>query len=690
MNPTSEQQDIVDDVSQNRHVSVTALPGSGKSSVAYEIVRQCVQDRSIIMIMFNRSLCDETNRVLSDMDIQDRKVKAFTFHGLVGSILGETCLDDRNMSMLLPKLQNKSIGTEWSMNDFTILIIDEVQDMRPGFFELVRILIENICQNRHMLRVVLLGDPNQLLYDFYNYNRADSRFLTLGHFILAKTNDFKWSNRKLSQSFRSTPAVTAFLNALVPTQHMIPRECSDYEPVDLYVLDIYKDPKKYILSIIEPYQPDDVMILCASLNERSPAKSIVRVLSEYNIPVYVHRSGSLMDTNTSTMVSLTSGKVEVKTFHASKGLQRKLVIVVNNSPLFSSIQNSTFVSMSRSITKLVIFHDMYNTSWEELDTLSAKLNHNKQLLRIHITPSTHVPHAYASTNQKQVDKHQQTTFKTDTMFAYIDPSVLIRLERFVHHQKSYDAFDDSDQYSSLFDVMCRDSLYRNMTRVVSMSIRIAVLYHYTRTLPSIVHSLKRSTRGSHLYVRGMEIMSHKLFYIEDPWAIENTMLKFQAFAMFSLALDADMGFPEYLLQVTDFSFIMRNEVINRFMRVIQILNRYIPYSEKECKIDHAYRKTVPGTPYKINHCPTIHNKTCTFTMIHSPSTTIDMLLSNTVGMACLSIFNGIVANIHTGEVFILHSKSEDQLNLLRECVNVCTLVQDNLDDDTFINTYRIN
>lgn len=692
MNPTSEQQDIVNDVLNNKHVSVTALPGSGKSSVAYEIVRQCKNDKSIIMIMFNRSLCDETNHALSSIDIGGREVKAFTFHGLIGSILGETCLDDRNMSILLPKLRNVSVDTDWSMGDFTILIIDEVQDMRPGFFELVRILIENVCQNRQKLRIVLLGDPKQLLYDFYNYNRADSRFLTLGHYLLANTNRFGWSTRRLSQSFRSTPAVAAFLNAIVPDQQMIPRDCVVYEPVDLYILDIYKDPRKYILSILSPYEPDDVMILCASLNERSPAKSIVKVLSDHNIPVYVHRSGSLMDTNTSTMVSLTKGKVEVKTFHASKGLQRKLVIVINNSPMFSSIQNSTFVGMSRSITKLVIFHDMHNTSWDELETLSTKLNNDKRTLRIHITPSTHVPYSCAN-SQKQLEKLKQTTtmFKTESMFSYIDPSILVRLERFLCHQKLHDTFTSSDQYSSLFDIHCKDGMYRNMTRIVSMSLRIAILYHYTHNLPTSVHTLKRkSVPCTLLYNRGMELMTNGLFYLDDPWALENTILKFQSFAMFALALDADIGFQEQILQVSDFSFIMKPEVINRFIRAVNVLEEYIPYSEKGCRIEHTYRKGIMGTPYKITHCPTIHDKKCVFMMIHTPSTTVDMILSTTVSMACLSIFNGIIANIHTGEIILVRSKAEEQTFLLHECIRACTLVQDDLDDNMFIDTYRIN
>lgn len=691
MKITQEQQDIVTDVLQNRHVSVTALPGSGKSSVANEIVKQCTDDDTIVMIMFNRSLCDETNHAIQSMELNTRKVKAYTFHGLVGSLLNDTCLDDRSMSMMLPKINAVS---DWSMQDFTILIVDEVQDMRPTFFELIRVLVRRICQKRHELRIVLLGDPNQLLYDFYNYNKADSRFLTLGQYLLADTNKFEWSSRKLSQSFRSTPAVANFINAISPDQQqMIPRTCESFEPVDLYIVDVYKDPTKYIPTVVQSYLPEEIMILCPSLNERSPAKAIVRTLTNIGIPVYVQRSGSLMDTNTSTTVSLTDGRVDVKTYHAAKGLQRKLVIVINNKPLFSSMQNSTFVSISRSVEKLVIFHDMNCTSWEDLERLSSSLHMNTKMLRIHITPSTHIPYATRSiTNEEMNQPKPSKTHNVDTMFSYIDPSILSPLFSFIQQQIVLPNFPSSDKYSSLFDTKCRDGLHRNMTRVVNNAIHMAIMYQYTHQLPVGIHRLQRHlpNRYSHqLYLRGMEFMDMKLHYVADPWAMENTILKLQAFAMFSLAVDSEVGFEEQLTYIENFGFIMQPEVVNRFMRISQTLEKYIPFVEGITKIERPSRRSIHGSDWKINHCPTIHNKQILVNMVHHPATNDETILSTSVSMACLSITNGIIINIHTGAVTYVTSQSETHREFLKECVRACSLIQEDLSDEIFIKTHKL-
>jgi superfamily I DNA/RNA helicase len=201
MHLTTEQQVIIDDVKSGQHVSVTALPGSGKSRVAYELIRQCTEDTSILLIMYNRSLCDATTEHIKQLDISlDRKVKAFTFHGLASSLTGTACHNDRQIvEVLSSKSQSK-----WSMDDFTLLIIDEGQDTRPGFMKLIHYMLQSACVNRNRLRIVLLGDPRQLLYGFYSHNRADARFLSLGHILLRPVNKRNWEQRKLTRSFRST------------------------------------------------------------------------------------------------------------------------------------------------------------------------------------------------------------------------------------------------------------------------------------------------------------------------------------------------------------------------------------------------------------------------------------------------------------------------------------------------------
>ena len=76
---TEEQQCIIDDVKAGHHVSVTATPGSGKSKVAYELIRQCTDDLSVVALMYNRSLCDATTEQIKLLDIE-KTGKSRRFH----------------------------------------------------------------------------------------------------------------------------------------------------------------------------------------------------------------------------------------------------------------------------------------------------------------------------------------------------------------------------------------------------------------------------------------------------------------------------------------------------------------------------------------------------------------------------------------------------------------------------------
>jgi superfamily I DNA/RNA helicase len=358
MQLTTEQQGIIDDVKGGQHVSVTALPGSGKSRVAYELIRQCTDDHSVVLIMYNRSLCDATTEHLGRLDIDTaRKVKAFTFHGLASSLTGTACHNDRQ---IVEVLKSKT-QPEWYMDDFTLLIIDEGQDMRPGFMQLVHYMLQSACVNRARLRIVLLGDPRQLLYGFYNHNRADARFLSLGHVLLRPVNKRTWEQRQLTRSFRSTVPVTNFLNVLIPGHRMLSSGNAG-PPVTLDVCNLRTfEPAAKILRIVSRYPPEDVLVLCSTLGPTSPARKLVRTLVRHGSAVHVQRSGPLRDTSPVPLAGHT-GRIRFKTFCASKGLEAKLVIVLNGRSLFQGIENSLYVALSRSMQELVIFQDVGPTS----------------------------------------------------------------------------------------------------------------------------------------------------------------------------------------------------------------------------------------------------------------------------------------------------------------------------------------
>jgi hypothetical protein len=376
---TAEQQRAVGAVLEGRHIQVVAMPGSGKSRLAYELIQQATDDATTLMLVYNRALNVESAARLARLELGERQAKTYTFHGLVSAITGTVCCTDQHSDTSFPYAH------------FSLLIIDECQDVRPTFFRLIRWLCHVVCQQRARLRVVLLGDPRQLLYDFYNKNRADERFLTLGAQLLHTVNHRVWDTHCLTQSFRSTYPIAVFLNTLARGHTMRPRDNLlgvDRPPVEIIVCDIHRDIPRLLDAghlaggCLYGVSPSETMLLCSSLNARSPIRPLVKLLASRGIPVSVKRSGDLADHHHDDGAA--AHGVRCSTFCATKGLEARVVIVVSDRPLFVDpvCENSLYVALSRSNHRLVIFQAARAVCPEALDAFTTRLGDTCQQLGI--------------------------------------------------------------------------------------------------------------------------------------------------------------------------------------------------------------------------------------------------------------------------------------------------------------------
>ena len=683
---TTEQQAIIDDVRDGHHVSVTALPGSGKSRVGFELIRQS-EDSSIICLMYNRSLCDETTKQIQTLDIDpSRSVKAYTFHGLASAMTGHVCHNDRHIQDVL---QHPVHSAQWTMDDCTLLIIDEAQDMRPVFMQLIHHLLSS-CLHRHRLRIVLLGDPRQLLYGFYAHNRADARFLSLGHRLLDTINTRTWTERRLSRSFRSTHSVTNVLNALVPGHHMISKGTQGL-PVLLDVCNLRSfEPATKMVALVSRFRPEDVMVLCSSLSATSPARRLVRTLVRHGIPVHVQRSGPLRD-NAPVATASRLGRVQFKTFCAAKGLEAKLVIVLNDRSLFQAMENSLYVALSRSLEQLVIFQDTGPISLEEIDALRARLTpadlsvltntHTKcrPLRRVPLTTPAPQP--------------RLTKYFVDTLFQYVDPELLAPLEARVQ-QTSLDTtgFDEENDetaaaYAQLFDVTTDTGTCVNVRSIVTAAIRLAVEYARTHQVPKLVLDLQRSRDPyvARLCTRGMAVLRMHLPHIPDPWDVRHLYLKLQAFAMFSTAIDAFSGFEEKIADLSDFGFIMHPLVVRRVARLLQHLQKYIP----EPQTTFSARKTLRTATAVFYSTPTLASSTCVYSMLHKPETDTDDVLGMAVHVAVHGLEYGYMTNVHTGSLTQVYMPRAEHAAFIAAVVQARESCEEDLDDTGFIRRHRL-
>jgi type II secretory pathway predicted ATPase ExeA len=652
MEITEEQKSIIDAVCAGKHVVVTADPGTGKSHVSYELLRN-TEDTTVVMIMFNRALCDATVAHVQQMDLDSNKtVSPFTFHGLASSLTGLACHNDRQMSSALEALENGVDTSDWDIRNFTLLIIDEVQDMRPTFFRLVTHLINSVCTERARLRVVLLGDPNQLLYNFYKFNKADVRFLTLGQVLLDKINQREWVNKKLTRSFRTTSSTSEFLKSLLPGNTLVAGNLlSNPVPVTLVLCNIYDPPANQILELISEYQPEDVMVLCGSLNPNSPAKNVVRALTRANIPVHVGRSGSLAESCPASSKIL-RGKVRFKTFCASKGLEAKLVVVLSQRELFANMENSKYVAITRSLEKLVIYHDANTSSWEEVDGLKS----------VKVTALQTVQSTRHVLGDAVSDR--PVTKRVEDIFCYMDSTLSCGLE------EKYDiagstvdtAFvDEDDSYIDSLDVLVSDGYYTNVANIVGTAARLLVEYTRTGVLPRSLLPLTKSTdpRVCTLFTNAVGMLRT---------CGNDDRLRLQAFAILAMCLDASIGFDEKV-GLTDCTWIMTDIIHLRVVRLLTQLNKHVPVGEST---QFTLRKTVKVDRLNIVSQPLLSTNQVVFDVIHRPTTCPEDVLVLALHVVAHGKEIGFLSNLFTGELLKVVVPSNRHTGFLRDvCSSSC-------------------
>jgi hypothetical protein len=692
---TEEQQQIINDVKNGQHVSVTALPGSGKSMVAYELIRQCTEDTSVILIMYNRSLCDTTSANIKKLGLskttpgEPRKIKAFTFHGLASALSQQVCHNDRDISHAIQQMEKITPSRPWALDDFTLLVIDEAQDMRPDFMRLVHYLIQSTCRERQKLRVVVLGDPKQLLYGFYKHNRADERFLSLSHVLLATINERTWQKRHLTCSFRSTTQVATVLNALIPGHTMVPGGAIDGPPVNIVLCNYWnmQETAGKMIRLVSEYRPEDVMVLCNSLNSKSPAKQIVKALVRHGIPVHVQRSGNLRDVVPVNTMG-TTGKVCFKTFHASKGLEAKLVIVLHSGSVFRPISNSVYVAITRSMERLVIFQDVKASSAEEVAELYDKVGtRNLTVSSYENVPPTRVP----SPEPGQLDKKTRVV-AVEEVFSYLDPDLIEQLGaqiQYTHLDNGCSNFDDETVYSRLFDVRTsQEGQSINVADLLVSTILLASQYFRTRRIPVQIQRLAASNDPYvlQLYQQGCQVLQMRVPYISDPWAIEQLDMKLQAFAMFATALDARNTYGEKIMEITRFDFSMANPVVRRVQRVIHQMQKYIPDTETRF---HVQRNKQVTPKLVVTSAPTLRSSACLYHLVHRPSTEPEDFLGMALHLCIQGLDYGYLSNIYTGALVMVHLPKADHDGFVLNALSARESCTADLDDVRFIENHRL-
>ena len=597
MIPTDEQAYAINSVLAGQHVILTALPGSGKSAVAFELIRRCL-DTNIIIVSYNRSLNTETKRHLATMGLpKEKNVRSFTFHGLASALSGTLCTDDFQLSAVLNSLEQ---GTHYEhvLAGFSLLIVDESQDVRPDLARFIRILLGKVCRDKPALRILLLGDPRQLLYHFYRQNRADARFLTNGDQLYRPINTRAWVQCQLTRSFRSTFAITTVLNALLPGHHMVPRDETSCAPVELYIGDIRVDSGPNIVSILGDER--DVLMLCPSTNAASPARAVVRTMISAGIVVNVIRSGNLSD----PVQEHTAAPhcVSVQTFCSSKGLEAPVVVVLcDRTSLFDSMENATYVAITRATRRLIIIMDARYTSLEAVDLLTQGVG---SCLTVSFLSKVRMHRTCAQMRtwiEDQRERQSVETHKLVVLVGLLSPGQISSYRqhmtsRLVYGGEVEHVFEDQQPMYRCFhdccdsmvlpnsDTLCFPTLVNiddtyarsfdsHLLQLVGRISRHLIYLHFTGSVdPSLLAFVQENPSQSASVVALVQTGATELFHCGPYSGNMYELVRFiPALSLLSVAHDAHVGYEDRLSSITSYSFAQRSDVVRRVLGIIHTL-----------------------------------------------------------------------------------------------------------------------
>lgn len=399
LSPSEEQQKIISTLEEGYNIITDSVAGSGKTTTILFLAKAFPQKR-IIVVTYNSRLKAETRERVKLSKLTNLEVHSY--HSLGLQYYTSPCNTDTHLMNII-RQKKKVIGNIKS----DIFILDESQDMRLNYYHFLKKIIDDMSNDK--LQLFIMGDHMQCIYEFLN---ADSRFLTLADKLFS--SKLPWKRCYLHTSYRITRPMEQFLNEVVLGYPRMKSVKNVSIPVKYYTGDpFYKVPAALAQEIQILFstgiKPSDIFVLAPSIrssNTNNPVKRFENILVKMGIPCYVPLSDDedLRD-------EVTHEKIVFSSFHQSKGLERKIVIVMNFSTAFYFIfkdavkeicPNLVYVSATRASQTLYLWGE--SEKEKPFPFLNYDLLHDSEYLeKIHIGSKS----IYPEMNEPRADNKQK-------------------------------------------------------------------------------------------------------------------------------------------------------------------------------------------------------------------------------------------------------------------------------------------
>jgi hypothetical protein len=349
--PSSEQLCIIETaITLKNNIVVDAVAGSGKTTLCLHIASRMPGSRMLILT-YNKDLKTESRTRAADLGLNN--IEVHTYHSLCRKYYGA---DDYTDEGIKKSIHGAHLTGYSSSDPFRIIILDESQDVTDLLFQLFTRFYEDISGGAP---IMLIGDKYQTIYQFKG---ADSRYLTraMDKYSL---NSLSWTPMNMHVSYRITDNIADFVNDCMLNEKRL-MACKTGPKVVYACTNTFK--KTNIRKYLNGYADSDIMLLSASIKSKAcPVREFANALSQSGRKIYAPVSDDSVPDRRDMV-----GKIAVLTFHQSKGLERKLVLVFgfdstyfefyNKSGVPSECPNTLYVACTRAKEKLVVLHHIRN------------------------------------------------------------------------------------------------------------------------------------------------------------------------------------------------------------------------------------------------------------------------------------------------------------------------------------------
>jgi ATP-dependent exoDNAse (exonuclease V) beta subunit len=302
---------------------------------------------------------------MEEKNIENMQVE--NYHSFAQQNFGMEGYKDIDIFKLLETLYDELHTRE--ILDYDILILDEVQDLRLHYYQIV---IALLSMTKPSIRLCVLGDVYQ---NIYSYDRSDPRYLTMANQIYnyhPNSSPFDWIELPLSVTFRVTQPICDFVNRHLGIPNYINSTKPGPKPQYYYLnkfdnlnpenrFNEQKNDIGYIVNILSKIlnngnKADDIFILARRLNIKSkqnPLHQLINKLKEKNIPIYKsNKEDENPDENEM------KDKLCIISMHQSKGLERKIIILwdFDTYGYSDDDKNLYYVGLTRSFEQLILIH----------------------------------------------------------------------------------------------------------------------------------------------------------------------------------------------------------------------------------------------------------------------------------------------------------------------------------------------